>query len=272
MPCRVAEGRPRHWAGEVRRQVRGRLEARELWDRPQTRPAMRGWLLWVEGRWGLGGTRRGSATTGPGVPPGRRSMTTPSGRGAGRGTTVAQTPVQLADAAAQRDAREAGQTREAAGGDRHRLRGGSSLRCIIPGCHFTSGGAHWRHAVCVHLPQLFGEIFGLTNLSNRKIAQLPLAARLRRSQWATPLMRRLEAFAGWESPVDYSASPPNSIALLLQWNVVLSLMGTMGRRQRERCRMWQPSSPAPVQATDSGHGCGAVSGFGFGGDSCFCRG
>ena len=92
---------------------------------------------------GGGGARRGSAATGPGVPPDRGSMTTPSGRGAGRGATVAQTPVQLAGAAAQRDARDA----------------------------------------------------------------------------------------------------------LLQWNVALTLMGTMGRRQRERCRMWQPSPPAPVQAT-----------------------
>ena len=30
----------------------------------------------------------------------------------------------------------------------------------------------------------------------------------------------------------------------------MSLMGTMGGRQRERCCMWQPSSLAPVQATD----------------------
>ena len=36
-----------------------------------------------------GGARRGSAATGPGVPPGRRSVMAPSGRGAGRGTTVA---------------------------------------------------------------------------------------------------------------------------------------------------------------------------------------
>ena len=44
---------------------------------------------------------------------------------------------------------------------------------------------------------------------------------------AAPLMRRLEAFAGWESPAEYSASPPNSFALLLQWNVALSLLGTI---------------------------------------------
>ena len=37
---------------------------------------------------------------------------------------VAQTPVQLARAAAQREAREAGRTREGAGGDRHGMRGG----------------------------------------------------------------------------------------------------------------------------------------------------
>ena len=99
-------------------------------------------------------------------------MTAFSGRGSGRGTTVAQTPVQLARAAAQRDAREAGRTREGAGGDRHGKRGGPSRRCIIPGYPFTSGGVHKRHAVCVHLPQLFGEISGLTNLSNRQMAQL----------------------------------------------------------------------------------------------------
>ena len=29
-----ADDRPRHWAGEVRRQFRGRLEAWELWGRP----------------------------------------------------------------------------------------------------------------------------------------------------------------------------------------------------------------------------------------------
>ena len=52
------------------------------------------------------------------------------------------------------------------------MRGGPSRRCIIPGCPFTSGGAHKRHAVCVHLPQLFGEISGLTNLSNRQMAHL----------------------------------------------------------------------------------------------------
>ena len=55
VPCRVAESRPRHWVGEVRRQVRGRLEARELWGRPQPHPAMGGRLLWVGGRWGLWG-------------------------------------------------------------------------------------------------------------------------------------------------------------------------------------------------------------------------
>ena len=48
------------------------------------------------------------------------------------------------------------------------MRGCSSLGCIIPRCHFASGGAHKRHAVCAHLPQLFG----LTNLSNRQMAQL----------------------------------------------------------------------------------------------------
>ena len=67
---------------------------------------------------------------------------------------------------------------------------------------------------------------------------------------AAPLMRRLEAFAGWESPAEYSASPPYSFALLMQWNLALSLLGTMGGRQRERCRTWQPSSPAPIWATD----------------------
>ena len=80
-----------------------------------------------------GGARRGSAATGPGVPPGRRSMMTPSGRGAVRGATVAQTPVQLAGAAAQRDAREAGQTREAVGGDWPGLHCGKSCTCTSAG-------------------------------------------------------------------------------------------------------------------------------------------
>ena len=161
------------------------------------------------------------------------------------------------------------------------MRGSSSLKCIIPGCHSASGGAHKRHAVCAHLPQLFGEISGLTNLSNRQMARLlelvqfmastaigctveALTVGALQRYWrraglqahpvlltAAPLIRRLEAFAGWESPADYSASPPTSIALLLQWNVALSLMGTMGKRQRERCRMWQSSPLAPVQATDT---------------------
>ena len=134
VPCRVAEGRPRHWAGEVRRQVRGRLEARELWGRPQTHPAMRGTVVLCRGSVGpRGGARRGSAATGPGVPPGRRSMTAPSGRGAVPGATVAQTPVQLAGAAAQRDAREAGQTREAVGGDWPGLHCGKSCTCASAG-------------------------------------------------------------------------------------------------------------------------------------------
>ena len=114
-----SEGRPRHWVREVRRQVRGRLEARKLWGRPQLHPAMRWRLLWVGGRWGLGGMlvvalrRRVPGyhrVEGPWRLPRR------SGRGAGRGVTVAQTHAQLASAAAQRDARKAGQTRVAAGG------------------------------------------------------------------------------------------------------------------------------------------------------------
>ena len=65
--------------------------------------------------------RHGSAATGPRVPPGRVPMTAPSGRGAGRGVTAAQTPVQLARAAAQRDVREAWQTRETAVRGRHKM-------------------------------------------------------------------------------------------------------------------------------------------------------
>ena len=80
-----------------------------------------------------GGARRGSAATGPGVPPGRRSRTAPSDRGAVRGATVAQTPVQLAGAAAQRDAREAGQIREAVGGDWPGLHCGKSCTCASAG-------------------------------------------------------------------------------------------------------------------------------------------
>ena len=66
----------------------------------------------------------------------------------------------------------------------------------------------------------------------------------------TPLVRGLEAFAGWESPAEYSASPPNSIALLLQWNVALSLMGTMVASLRDRCHKWQPSTPASAQTME----------------------
>ena len=53
--CRVADGRPRRWEGEVRRQFQGRLESRELWGRSQTHPAMRRRLLRVKGQWCLGG-------------------------------------------------------------------------------------------------------------------------------------------------------------------------------------------------------------------------
>ena len=202
------------------------------------------------------GSFRGSVATGPGVPPGRGSMAASSGRGAGRGT------------------------REGAGGDRQGVRGGPSQRCIIPGCSFASGGAHKHHAVHAHLPHLFGEISGVNDLSNRQLAQLlelvqfmastalgcpveALTVGALQRYWrsaglrahpvlptAAPLMRRLEAFAGWESPAEYSASPPNSFALLLQWNVALSLLGTMGGGQREECRTWQPSSPAPIRAAD----------------------
>ena len=66
----------------------------------------------------------------------------------------------------------------------------------------------------------------------------------------TPLVRGLEAYAGWQSPDEYSARPPNSIALLLQWNVALSLVGTMGASLRDRCHKWQPSTPAPAQAME----------------------
>ena len=66
----------------------------------------------------------------------------------------------------------------------------------------------------------------------------------------TPLVRGLEAFAGWESPAEYSTSPPISIALLLQWNVALSLMGTMGASLRDRCHKWQPFTPASAQVME----------------------
>ena len=66
----------------------------------------------------------------------------------------------------------------------------------------------------------------------------------------TSLARGLEAYAGWQSPDEYSASPPNSIALLLQWNVALSLVGTMAASLQDRCHKWQPSTPAPAQAME----------------------
>ena len=196
------------------------------------------------------------------------------GRGAGRGVTIAQSPAQLARAAAQRDARESGRGRVAAvGGRSARLE--NQRECIVPGCTFTCGGGHKRHAVGAHLPKLFWEISGSTNLPDVQMAQLlelvrflacsaigcsveELTVGALQRHWrsrglearpvlptVTPLVRRLEAFAGWDSPAEYSASPPNSIALLLQWNVALSLVGTMGAGARSRCHTWQPSTQAP---------------------------
>ena len=66
----------------------------------------------------------------------------------------------------------------------------------------------------------------------------------------TPLVWGLEAYAGWQSPDEYSASPPNSIALLLQWNVALSFVGTMGASLWDKCHKWQPSTSAPAQAME----------------------
>ena len=201
------------------------------------------------------------------------------GRGAGRGVTIAQSPAQLAHAAAQRDARESGQGRVAAvGGRSARLEKQSG--CIIPGCKFTCGGGHKRHAVGAHLPKLYWEISGSTSLPGEQMAQLlelvrfiacsaigcsveELTVGALQRHWrsrgfearpvlptVTPLVRGLEAFAGWESPAEYSASPPNSIALLLQWNVALSLVGTMGSGARDRCHTWQPSTQAPTRAME----------------------
>ena len=214
---------------------------------------------------------RGSAATGPTGAP---------GRGAGRGVTIAQSPAQLAHAAAQRDARESGQGRVAAVGGRSSVRLGKKNECIIPGCKFTCGGGHKRHAVGAHLPKLFWEISGWTSLPGEQMAQLlelvqfiacsaigcsveELTVGALQRHWrsrglearpvlptVTPLVRGLEAFAGWESPAEYSASPPNSIALLLQWNVALSLVGTMGSGLRDRCHTWQPSTQAPAQAME----------------------
>ena len=195
---------------------------------------------------------RGSGATDPTGAP---------GIGAGRGVTVAQSPAQLAHAAAQRDARETGQGRATAvgGGPRWSGRSDSKNECIIPGCRFTSGGGHKRHAVSAHLPKLPWEISGSTSLLDGQMAQLLELAQFIASAaigcsvgalqqyWrcsgldarpvlptVTPLVRGLEAFAGWESPAEYSASSPNSIALLLQLNVALSLMGTMGASLRDR--------------------------------------
>ena len=66
----------------------------------------------------------------------------------------------------------------------------------------------------------------------------------------TSLVRELEAFPCWESPSEYAASPPNSIAHLLQWNVALFLLGTMGASLRDRCHKCQTSSPASAQAME----------------------
>ena len=162
---------------------------------------------------------RGSAATGPTGAP---------GRGAGRGVTVAQSPAQLAHAAAQRDARATGQGRETAveGGSRWSGRSGSKNECIIPGCRFTSGGGHKRHAVSAHLPKLFWEISGSNSLPDGQMTQLlelvqfiasaaiwcsvdALTVRALQRYWrcsglearpvlptVTPLVRGLEAFAG----------------------------------------------------------------------------
>ena len=106
---------------------------------------------------------RGSAATGPTGAP---------GRGAGRGVTIAQSPAQLAHAAAQRDARKPGQGKAAVVGGRSSGRSGSKNECIIPGCEFTCGGGHKRHAVNAHLPKLFWEISGSTSLPDGQMAQL----------------------------------------------------------------------------------------------------
>ena len=212
---------------------------------------------------------------------GRGSVATgPAGaldRGKGRGVTVAQSPAQLAHAAAHRDAREPGQGRVTSVGGSPKGSGTSDSRsdCIIPGCRFTSGGGHKRHAVNAHLPKLFGEISSSTSLPDGQMAQLLELVQFIASTaigcsvealqrfWrcsglearpvlptVTPLVRGLEAYAGWQSPDEYSASPPNSIAPLLQWNVALSLVGTMGASLRDRCHKWQPSTSAPAQAME----------------------
>ena len=49
---------------------------------------------------------------------------------------------------------------------------GSRGESIIPGCIFTCGGGHKRHAVGAHLPQLFWEISGSTSLPDAQMAQL----------------------------------------------------------------------------------------------------
>ena len=49
---------------------------------------------------------------------------------------------------------------------------GSRSECIIPGCRFTCGGGHKRHAVSAHLPKLIWEISGSTSLPDGQMAQL----------------------------------------------------------------------------------------------------
>ena len=114
VPCSVAEGRPRHWAGGGGGAAAGSGSAggSGAVGPISSTPSYAGAVVAGRGSVGPRGVaRRGSAATGPRVPPGRVPMTAPSGRGVCRGVTVAQTPVQLAGAAAQRDAREARQTR-----------------------------------------------------------------------------------------------------------------------------------------------------------------
>ena len=57
-------------------------------------------------------------------------------------------------------------------GGRSSGRSGSKNECIIPGCEFTCGGGHKRHAVGAPLPKLFWEISGSTSLPDGQMAQL----------------------------------------------------------------------------------------------------
>ena len=238
---------------------------------------------------------------------GRGSVATgPAGaldRGKGRGVTVAQSPAQLAHAAAHRDAREPGQGRVTSVGGSPKGSGTSGSRsdCIIPGCRFTSGGGHKRHAVNAHLPKLFGEISSSTSLPDGQMAQLLELVQFIASTaigcsvealqrfWrcsglearpvlptVTPLVRGLEAYAGWQSPDEYWHCTPVAMECRLV------PCGYYGRKltgqvpQMATFHLGSRPGDGGGHTNLEGSGRGWVVGLGlgssFGGGFCLCRG